>query len=378
MRLGDAARNRLRLWAGGPLSAAAAIAVAAVAVLPARAQPAPGCRASQIAVSGRWQGATMNLAGEFTFTNTSSHACYLAGELRAVVVNQSGDVLPIPTNNFGTPVSIGGVLQPGDSAGVRFVQAYNYCGPRPAGPPGVAITLPDDGGSVLLPKGPELHACADPSEQNGNLAIGSWEFAPADVLDRCHAADLQARLFVSPPRGVPQGSKDQLVLTNTSGRSCAVLDSVHIALVDTVTGAVQGGEASSPMPGYSQIQAVLSPGQSAGATLNLPWCTVAHQGPLALRLFFPADDGYAEAAIGDWPPSPADRPTLPAAPCTTVHALTPLLSPAGFIAARSVMPAAGSGGLHSPHEPLLPLLAALLFAAAGLMLAGLARRTEAR
>ncbi len=320
----------------------------------------------------------MNLAGDFTFTNTGSNACYLAGALRAVVVDQSGAVLPVPTHNIGIPTSIGGVLQPGDAARVRFVQAYNYCGARPVGPPAVTFTLPDDGGSVLLPNGPELHACEDPSEQNGNLAIGQWEFAPADVLERCHATDLQARLFVSPPRGVPQGSKNQLVLTNTSGRSCAVLDWVHIALVDTITGAVLGGEPSSPMPAYSQIQAVLSPGQSAGAALNLPWCTVAHQGPLALRLFLPADDGYAEAAIGDWPPSLADWPPLPAAPCTTVHALTPLLSTEGFIAADSVMPAAGSGGPLSPHEPLLSLVAALVLTVSGLMLAGLALRAENR
>ncbi|MGO8872142.1 MAG: DUF4232 domain-containing protein [Acidimicrobiales bacterium] len=97
------------------------------------------CTASQMSVSGTWEGATGSLLGGIWFTNGGHAPCFLVGYLTITLVDQQGQSLAVdlrhgpPAAELHPPTTPTRVeLNPGKPR-TAFValQWFNWCGPNP-------------------------------------------------------------------------------------------------------------------------------------------------------------------------------------------------------------------------------------------------------
>jgi hypothetical protein len=135
---------RRRLLGAAGVAIGAAIALAAYAFVTGGsvrnvAQPpanggratGPTCRASQLAATIGFQGATQTLVGGAEVKNISDHACSLPLGWPQVTLTSSGKALSVvqrrPTSSVGSSEPVARVLAPGGRAGVEM-QWANWCG----------------------------------------------------------------------------------------------------------------------------------------------------------------------------------------------------------------------------------------------------------
>ena len=128
------------------------------------------CVASELDVSGSWQGATGSLLGGIWFTNTGQEPCFLAGYLTIGLVNQRGQSLTVehrqgpPAAELNPPATSPPVeLSPGNPK-TAFValQWFNWCGASP-GTVSVLVTLANGAKLGLEAMGVGSSRCDDPA-----------------------------------------------------------------------------------------------------------------------------------------------------------------------------------------------------------------------
>lgn len=114
------------------------------------------CAASQLSVSGSWQGATGSLLGGIDFTNTGHRSCSVAGYLRLTLLDQQEHALAVqlrhgpPAAVLHPPATPTPVDLPAGKPDAAFVvlQWFNWCGAYPGT---VSVEVELSSGATLHP-----------------------------------------------------------------------------------------------------------------------------------------------------------------------------------------------------------------------------------